>query len=123
MKTTNILALGLAAVVALSGTSALASGDGAKLFKKKCGSCHSMEAGKHMAGPALDSIIGRKAGSSDFGSYKALAGADFTWDEKNMDEWITDPKKFIGKATAMTAKIKKEDEREAIIKFLKGEDD
>lgn len=123
MKTTNILALGLAAVVALSGTSALASGKAEKLFKKKCGSCHSIEAGKHMTGPSLAGVIGRKAGSTDFGSYKALAGADFTWDENNLSEWITDPKKFIGKATAMTAKINKPEERETIIKYLKGEED
>lgn len=123
MKTTNILALGLAAVVALSGTSALASGKAEKLFKKKCGSCHSLEAGKHMTGPSLAGVIGRKAGSTDFGGYKALAGADFTWDENNLSEWITDPKKFIGKSTAMTAKIKKPEERETIIKYLKGEED
>lgn len=123
MKTTNILALGLAAAVALSSASASASGKGEKLFKKKCGTCHSMEAGEHKVGPALDNVIGRKAGSTDFGSYKALAGADFTWDETNLDEWITDPKKFIGKATAMTAKIKKPAEREMIINYLKGSDD
>jgi len=121
MKTPYLMALGLAAAVALSSGSALAKADGAKLFKKKCGSCHSMEAGKHKVGPALNDIIGRQAGSTDFSKYKALKGADFAWDEDNLAEWITDPKKFIGKSTAMTVKIKKEDDRDAIIDFLKGE--
>lgn len=120
MKTPYLMALGLAAAVALTSGAALAK-DGEKLFKKKCGSCHTMEAGKHKVGPALNDIIGRQAGSTDFGKYKALKGADFTWNEENLDEWITDPKKFIGKSTAMTVKIKKEDDREAIIDFMKGD--
>jgi len=121
MKTTKMMALGLAAAVAITSGSAMAKADGEKLFKKKCGSCHSMEAGKHKVGPALNDIIGRQAGSTDFSKYKALKGADFAWDEDNLAEWITNPKKFIGKPTAMTVKVKKEKEREEIIEYLKGE--
>ena len=98
---------------------ALADGDGEKLFKRKCGSCHKME--KHGVGPMLEGVIGRKAGSTDFKKYKALKGADFTWDETNLDAWITDPKKFIGKKTAMSGKIKKAEDRAAIIEYLKSE--
>jgi len=120
MNTSKILALSIAAAIAASSGSAMASSDdGAKLFKKKCSTCHTVEAGKHKTGPALAGIIGRKAGSTDFSKYKALSGADFTWDEANLAEWIEDPKKFIGKPTAMTVKVKKEDERAAIIEYLK----
>lgn len=120
MNITKILALSIAAAIAVSSGSAMASDDGAKVFKKRCGTCHSVEAGKHMTGPSLAGVIGRKAGSTDFTKYKALKDADFTWDEANLSKWIEDPKAFIGKATAMTAKIKKEDEREAIIEYLKA---
>lgn len=124
MKTTHsILAFGIVASVALSSGSAFAAGKGEKLFKKKCGTCHSMDAGEHKVGPSLAGIIGRQAGSTDFKNYKALKGADFTWNTENIGEWITDPKKFIGKPTAMTVKVKKEDERDAIIAYLTGEDD
>jgi len=123
MKTTKILALGIAATVAISSGSAMAKSSGEKLFKKKCGTCHSLEPGKHKVGPSLHQVMGRKAGSTDFKKYKALKGADIVWDEKSLDGWITDPKKFIGKPTAMTVKIKKEDEREAIIDYLSGKED
>ena len=122
MNTTKILALGVAAAIAVSSGSALAGGKGEKLFKKKCGTCHTMEAGMHKVGPSLADIMGRKAGSTDFGKYKALKGSDIVWDEDNLNKWIENPKKFIGKPTAMTVKVKKEKERDAIIDYLKGED-
>jgi len=122
MNTTKILALGVAAAIAVSSGSAMAKSKGEKLFKKKCGTCHTMEAGKHKVGPSLADIVGRKAGTTDFKKYKALKGSDIVWDEDNLDKWIANPKKFIGKPTAMTVKVKKEKERDAIIDFLQGED-
>ena len=122
MNTTKILALGVAAAIAVSSGSAMAKSKGEKLFKKKCGTCHTLEEGKHKVGPSLAGVMGRKAGSTDFGKYKALKGADFAWDEDSIDKWIENPKKFIGKPTAMTVKVKREKERDAIIDFLKGED-
>ena len=119
MNTSKIFALGLAAAVAVGAGSAIAD-DGEKLFKKKCGTCHTVEAGKHKVGPALAGIVGSKAGATDFSKYKALKGSDIVWDEANLDAWIENPKKFIGKPTAMTVKIKKEDERKAIIEYLKA---
>ncbi|MBL4615872.1 MAG: c-type cytochrome [Magnetovibrio sp.] len=121
MNTSKLLALGIAAAIAVSSSSAMAASKGAKLFKKKCGTCHSMEVGKHKIGPSLAGIIGRKAGSTDFKKYKALKGSEIVWDEKSLDAWITNPKKFIGKPTAMTVKVKKEKDRKLIIGFLKGE--
>lgn len=123
MKATKFLTLGIAATLAALGQPALADVDGAKLFKKKCGACHSMEPGNHKVGPSLAGVIGRKAGSTGFPKYKALKGATFAWDVANIGAWITDPKKFIGKSTAMTVKIKKESDRAAIIAYLSGVDD
>lgn len=123
MNMTKVLALGLATAFALSSHTALADNAGEKLFKKKCGTCHSMNAGEHKVGPSLAGVIGRRAGSTDFANYKALSGANFTWDVNNISEWIADPKKFIGKPTAMTVKVKKDDERTAIIDYLMGKAD
>lgn len=121
MKTKTFLALALTAAISVAASTANAdAAKGAKLFKKKCGVCHSTDAGKHKVGPSLNGIIGRKAGSTDFKKYKALKGSKIVWTEKNLDGWITNPKKFIGKPTAMTAKIKKAADRDNIIDFLKG---
>lgn len=92
--------------------------EGAKVYKKRCGSCHSTEAGKHKNGPSLAGVFGRKAGETDFAKYKGLKGFDVVWDEKNLDGFLANPKKFVG-AKTMTYKLKKEKERVVIIEYLK----
>jgi len=132
MKTTKIMAFAIATAIAVTSGSAMAASKSEKLFKKKCGACHSMEPGKHKLGPSLAGIIGRKAGTAEgFTKYKAMKGASFTWDEAMLDSWITNQKDFLkahkdivgGQKTAMSAKVKKEKERATIISYLKGEED
>lgn len=122
----KFLAFGLTAAMALASGSALAGGDakkGEKVFKK-CKVCHKTEAGKHAVGPSLAGIVGRKAGSTDFKKYKAMKGADFTWDEDNISEWVENQKEFLKSKglptkTAMRVKIKKEKDRKNLIAYLK----
>jgi len=90
---------------------------GAGVFKKRCAVCHSTEAGKHKNGPSLAGIIGRKAGSSDFPKYTGLKGSDVVWDDANLDKFLANPKKFVG-AKTMVYKLKKEDQRAAVIAYL-----
>ena len=94
--------------------------DGKKLYDKHCKKCHAMEPGKHGLGPSLAGIFGKQAGTTDFKKYKALVGSDIVWDDANMSAWIEDPKKFIGKKTTMVVKVKKADERQAIIDYMKA---
>ncbi len=123
----KFLAFSLATIMALASSAAFADGDakkGEKVFKK-CAACHSVEAGKHKIGPSLAGVVGRKAGSTDFTKYKALKGADFTWDEDTISDWITNQKDFlkskgIDSKTAMKIAIKKEDDRDDVIAYLKA---
>ena len=130
MKTTAIMAIAIAAAISATSGSAMAKGDAPKAFKK-CKACHSMEPGKHKLGPSLAGILGRQAGTVDgFTKYKAMKGASFTWNEDNLDAWITDQKAFLkanadivgGKRTSMSVKVKKEKDRDAIIDYLKAND-
>ncbi len=124
----KFLALALAMIMALASGSAFAGdGDakkGEKVFKK-CKVCHAVKAGKHKIGPSLAGIVGRKAGTVDgFKKYKALKGADFVWDDDNISQWITNQKKFLKAKglptkTGMRVKIKKKDDRENLIAYLK----
>lgn len=115
----NIMKIVFATLITIALASpTLADADGVKLFKKKCGVCHSVEQGKHKIGPSLYGVVGRQAGITDFKKYKALKNSDVVWTEENIDAWITNPKKFIGKSTAMSVKVKKEKDRKAIIKYL-----
>ena len=96
------IALGLIAAPAF------ASGDvdkGAKGFKK-CKSCHMIapaegdpivKGGK--TGPNLYGIVGRTAGTYEgfkFGADLVAAGeAGLVWDEENLVDYMTDPKKYL----------------------------
>ncbi len=119
--------LAIAAAVALTGGSALAAGDaakGAKVFKK-CKACHTTKkGGKHKVGPNLFGVVGRMAGSTDFKRYKGMKGADWTWDEALLDEYLKDPKAFskkrTGKRSSMVFKLKKSGDRANIIAYLKS---
>jgi cytochrome c len=113
----KFLSFGLATAIALASSSAFADGNadkGKKVFKK-CKACHSMDAGKNKMGPSLAGIIGRKAGTADgYKKYKALKGANFSWDEATIGEFVQNQKKFLkskGLKTkiAMRVKIKAKD--------------
>lgn len=124
IRTGLALAGGLA--FALATSNAFAAGDataGATVFKA-CMACHSAEAGVHKTGPSLFGVYGRKAGSTDFPRYKGLVGADFTWDDAKLDEYLADPKAFVvkytqNKTTAMTFKLPDEQKRADVIAYLK----
>jgi cytochrome c len=115
--------LAMAIAMALAATSAFADGDaakGEKVFKKKCKACHTVKAGMNKVGPSLAGIVGKKAGMvAGYKKYKGLKGADFVWDDANLDKWLTNPKKFIGKKTSMSFKLKKADARADVIAYLK----
>jgi len=119
MKSIRILTVAALACMSYLPAASMAA-DGEKLFKKHCKKCHSMEPGKHAIGPSLAGIIGKKAGQQDFKKYKALVGSDIMWDEANLSAWIQNPKKFIGKATTMVVKVKKPEDRAAIIEYMKS---
>ncbi len=119
---TAALALAFAAAVG-SGT-ALAEGDaaaGEKVFKK-CKVCHSFDPGKKKIGPHLMGVVGRKAGSVEGYKYsKAMAAAEITWNEENLDKFLTKPKAFLKKTKMSFAGLKKEDQRADLIAYLKAQ--
>ena len=118
-------AMAVLAVTAFSGA-ALADGDageGEKVFKK-CKACHQVgEGAKNRVGPVLNGIVDAPAGAvADFKYSDALmakAGEGLVWDEANLDAYLTKPKDFI-KGTKMSfAGLRKEDDREDVIAYLK----
>ena len=65
-------------------------------FNNHCRECHSFLKGDNRLGPTLYGVVGRKAGTVPGFSYSpALQTANLTWDEKTLDEWITDPNAVI----------------------------
>lgn len=94
---------------------------GAKLFKKKCKTCHL----NSPIGPALTDVVGRKIASVEgFENYskalKAKNEAGELWTEDNLKAFLTKPSEFA-KGTGMGfAGFKKKKKRtKAVIEYLK----
>jgi len=105
--------------------------EGEALFKKRCFACHAAEKGaKNKTGPTLHGVFGAKPAHTEgfkySKSYEEMAAKGVVWDERAIDEYILDPKKYVEKATGnpkaaskMTFKLDKKEEREHIIAYLK----
>ncbi len=114
----------LAAYVVAAGvpTSSQAEGDakkGAQLFRQ-CAACHSLEPDRHLTGPSLANVWGRKAGTvPGFGRYsEALKKANVTWDTQALDAWLKDPQAFVPGNQMTFPGIKNADAREHLIAYL-----
>ena len=92
---------------------------------RKCKACHQVgDKAKNKVGPILNGIVGAPMGAVDGFKYskaiKAKAEEGAVWDEANLDAFLTKPKKWL-KGTKMSFPgFKKEDDRKAVIEFLKS---
>src|SRR4029077_4936488 len=91
--TRAVLATVVLVTCSFLGGQASAAGDpaaGKTVFANQCSSCHTTEVGKNGFGPSLAAVLGRKAGGlAGFTYSPAMAQAGLTWDEKNLDEFLT----------------------------------
>ena len=99
------------------------SGDinnGAKLFKAKCSTCHSInEGGPNKQGPNLYNVIGRKSGQvKGFKYTQANKNSGIIWNNQNMFDYLTNPKKYIKGTNMAFPGFKKEKDKLDIIAYL-----
>lgn len=115
-------------ILALTGFagSALADGDAAKGEKvfKKCKACHAVgEGAKNKIGPMLNGIVGATAGSvADFKYSDAMLAKQtegLVWTDETLDAYLTKPKDYVPGTKMSFAGLKKEDQREDVIAYLK----
>ena len=97
---------------------------GAKVFKK-CKSCHKVgEGAKNGAGPLLTGVVYNPAGAVDGFKYsKALNGAakeGLVWTPEELASFLTKPKEYLKKTKMSFSGLKKEDDRSAVIEYLKS---
>lgn len=64
---------------------------------RTCMACHSFAPGRHMTGPSLAGVWGRRAGAVEgFARYSdALKRSGLVWDRQHLDAWLTNPASVI----------------------------
>jgi cytochrome c len=116
----------LATVLACLALPVSAEGDPAKGEKvfRKCKACHAVgEGAKNKIGPQLNGIVGAEIASvegfrySDAFMEKKAEG--LVWDEETLDAYLAKPRDFIAKTKMSFAGLRKEEEREDVIAYLK----
>jgi len=113
------MALGVSLMASVSGASAQDAEAGEKVFRA-CKACHTLEEGKNRVGPSLHGIVGRKAGTVDGFAYSpAMKNANIVWDDENLKKYLADPKGFITGNKMAFAGVKKEDDLNSLIAYLK----
>ena len=118
----RVIATLVLAAAALFYGQARADGDaaaGKTVFANQCSSCHTTEVGKNGFGPSLAGVSGRKAGSlAGFTYSPAMAQAGLTWDEKNLDEFLTSSTAKVP-GTSMPVQLPSASDRANVIAYLK----
>ena len=121
----NILKIAaIAASVAFVGAvPALAEGDAVagKAVFNQCKACHQVgPEAKNGVGPVLNGIVGRKAGEAVGYNYSdANKNSGLTWDEATLKEYLTDPKAKVPGTKMIFPGIKRENQLENLIAYLK----
>lgn len=89
---------------------------GQQLVESRCFACHSLDANR--AGPALNDVVGRKAGKAKGYFYsKALSSATHTWTVAGLKAWLTDPEKVVP-GQEMDYQLGEAQDREDVVAYL-----
>jgi len=117
----NVLLLAFGAALTFGTISAQAAdlAEGEKVFKK-CKACHTLEEGKKKVGPSLFGIVGKPSASMEGFKYSsAMKESGLTWDEATLDAYLENPRKFLKGNRMAFPGLKKTEDRENVIAYIK----
>jgi cytochrome c len=116
-----LVALVASAVLSPASAADADSGRGQRVFNA-CAPCHSLEPDRNMTGPSLAQLWNRKAGGlPSFERYsEVLKSSGIVWDDKTLDQWITDPEHLIPGNQMTFQGLKNAQQRADLLAFLKG---
>jgi len=115
-------AFGVALVAAALVGPAAYAGDAAKGQKvfNKCKACHEVATEKNKVGPHLRGLFGRTAGTVEGFVYSdEMKALGIVWSEETLKPYLVDPKAVVPKGKMAFAGLKKEEELEDVIEYLK----
>jgi cytochrome c len=91
---------------------------------KKCMACHTVTDKTNKVGPHLVGVFGRKVASVEGFNYSAsmkeYAATGAVWDEATLRAYLENPKIIVSKTKMAFAGVKKPDERNDLIAYLKS---
>ncbi len=122
MRNSVMGVVALASLPGVFGQTAFADGDPAagKTIFAKCMVCHSPDAGVNKVGPSLHGIVGRPSHSiSDYNYSPAMQAYNVTWDEAALDKYLVEPRAVVVGTKMIFAGIKKDQDRQNLIAYLK----
>ncbi len=91
---------------------------GERIFRQRCGSCHQIATTRNGAGPHLQGVIGRAAGSVEGFNYSpALRDSGITWTPETLEAYLANPTAMVP-GTRMVQRFNNENERRVTIEFL-----
>lgn len=111
-------------VEAAAEVAAAVTGDldkGKKTFRRKCMTCHTyIRNGRNLTGPNLWNVVGRDKGTiKGFRYSKTLSVMGGTWTDEDLLSFIASPRKFVTDTKMAFAGLKKEQDRQNVLAFLK----
>jgi cytochrome c len=111
----------LALLVAGTASAAGAIERGARVFSA-CIACHTLEPDRHLTGPSLAGLWGRKAGALE--SYRRfsdpLRQSGLVWNERTLDTWLGNPQALVPGNSMQFPGLREEQARADLIAFLKA---
>jgi cytochrome c len=113
------LACSLAAVAALSFSTAQAADDLGKKTFESCAACHSLKAGENGVGPSLHNLVGRSAGTeAGFRFSGPMKRSGITWDETSLTDFLRAPQEKVPGNRMPFSGMPDEAALKAVVKYL-----
>lgn len=93
---------------------------GERLFRTRCGSCHTVQPGQNRVGPSLAGVVGRQAGSVEGARYsQGMRDLGVTWDAEQLATYLANPRAMV-QGTSMTVSVPNQADRSNIIAYLQS---
>ena len=115
------LVIGAALTAAMSALAVAQDLENGKAVWNKCRACHQVgENARNLVGPALNGLIGRKAGTVEGFDYsEANKNSGIVWDDATFREYIKNPKAKIPNTKMVFVGLSDPQDIEDLLAFLK----